>query len=244
MLHFGLIGYPLSHSFSESYFRKKFETENINAIYKNYQIENPDSLKTIIEENNLDGINVTIPFKEKIIPYLDEIDEQAKSVGAVNCIRISNSKLTGYNTDVIGFQKCFLDFLPKEKKYKALVFGSGGSSKTVSFCLKKNNIPYLIVSRNKIEDTFQYKDIDENILKEYNLLINTTPVGMYPIIDDALPLPYQFINENHFAFDLIYNPEKTKFLFLCEQKNASIKNGLEMLHIQAEESYQIFIKSL
>lgn len=242
MKHYGLIGYPLEHSFSKKYFQDKFEKENIDADYNLFPISNLDSLKKILKEHNLYGINVTIPFKQRIIPLLDSIDEVAQFVNAVNCVLIQNSKLIGYNTDVIGFEKSFFK-IPIYKKSKALIFGSGGASNAVKFILQKHRIEYIVVTRNDIQGCIMYQDLNENIFNSHNILINCTPVGMFPNIDDTLPLPYHFINKNHFAFDMIYNPEKSKFLQFCEGEGARIQNGLEMLEIQAEASYAIWTQS-
>ncbi len=242
LLQFGLIGFPLTHSFSAGYFSEKFEKENIAASYKNYPVENLDLLRHLVKENNIRGFNVTIPYKEKIIPLLDDIDQEAKQIGAVNCVKVGKNGLTGYNTDITGFEKSFLDILTPGKTLKALIFGSGGSGKMVQYSLKRNNIPFLTVSRNEIADGITYQDLDENIMREYRLLVNTTPVGMYPDTNQRIQIPYRYINENHIAFDLIYNPVKTQFLLFCEKQHALIKNGLDMLHIQAEESYRIFME--
>lgn len=242
MLQFGLIGFPLTHSFSAGYFSEKFEKENKDACYKNYSIEHLSTLKRLIEENNISGLNVTIPYKEKIIPLLDNIDHEAEQIGAVNCVKVSKHGLIGYNTDITGFEKSFLDILPPGKTFKALIFGSGGSGKMVQYSLKRNNIPFLTVSRNEIAGGITYQDLDEKIMQEYKLLINTTPVGMYPHTEQRIPIPYHYINEGHMAFDLIYNPAKTQFLLFCEKQHALVKNGLDMLYIQAEESYKIFMQ--
>lgn len=238
MKKYGLIGYPLSHSFSVSYFTKKFEKEHINAIYNNYPLKDIKELRDLIQKENLDGLNVTIPYKEKVIPLLDELDATAKSIGAVNCIKIKRGKLIGYNTDITGFEKSLLDFIPI--RCKALVFGTGGASKAISFVLNKNGFEVQIISRNETLNSLTYSDLNESIIVSHQLIINTTPVGTYPNIDDRLLIPYKYINKNHYVYDLIYNPEKTAFLSFCEAEGAHIKNGYEMLEIQAEESYKIF----
>lgn len=240
MKHYGLIGYPLTHSFSERYFAEKFSASNIEANYKAIEVHSIEIIHELVEYYKLDGFNVTIPYKEKIIQYLDEIDPIANEIGAVNCVHVRNGKLKGHNTDIIGFEKSLVDFID-HRKLKALIFGSGGSSKSVQFVLKKLHIPFLLVSRNDIKDGITYADIDEQVLAEYPLLINTTPVGMFPNVDDKLPLPYHLLNEKNYAFDLIYNPERTLFLKGCDAHGAKIKNGYEMLAIQAEASYEIFV---
>ncbi len=241
MKKFGLIGYPLEHSFSKFYFTEKFKKEGIQATYENFSLTNIDNLKTILSQNKVDGINVTIPYKESIIHLLDDIDSEAKIVGAVNCVKISNNQLIGYNTDIIGFEKSFLPFISAiQTPKKALVFGTGGANKAVVHILKKHQIPFLQVSRNEILNGITYADIDEKTMQEYSILINTTPVGMYPKIEEVLPIPYHLITDKHFVFDLVYNPEKSKLLSIAENQGAQIKNGLDMLHIQAEEAWKIF----
>lgn len=243
MKKYGLIGFPLSHSFSQKYFTHKFENEGIDATYENFPILELNKIKKLIFENKLDGINVTIPHKESILEYLDEINIDAKKVGAVNCVKIINGKLIGYNTDILGFEKSFIPFIAPNKKHnKALIFGTGGANKAVVYVLKKHQIPFLQVSRNDILGGITYADIDEQIMQEYSILINTTPVGTFPKIEDVLPLPFHFITKNHFVFDLVYNPDKTKLLSIAENEDANIKNGLEMLEIQAEEAWKIFRK--
>lgn len=241
MKHYGLIGYPLTHSFSKKYFTNKFEKESIDACYDNFSITEINKIKKTIIENNLSGINVTIPHKETIIPYIDEIDNEAKKVGAVNCVKVIQDKLIGYNTDIIGFEKSFIPFISSIKKNKkALVFGTGGANKAVIYVLKKHQIPFLQVSRNEILGGITYSEIDETIMNDFSILINTTPVGTFPKIEEVLPLPFHLITKNHFVFDMVYNPEKTKLLSIAENEGAHIKNGLEMLHIQAEESWKIW----
>ena len=237
--NYGLIGYPLSHSFSERYFAEKFYTLGIDAKYRNYELHDLDALPEIIQLHQLNGFNVTIPYKEKVLHYLDLIDETAKKIGAVNCVKVDQGKLKGYNTDIIGFEKSLHAFIDS-KEMKALVFGNGGSSKAVKYVLQKLKIPFQSVSRNEIKGSITYSDLTESIFKDYHLLINTTPVGMFPHTQDMLPLPYHFIDENYFAFDLIYNPEKTAFLRRCEDEGAQIKNGYEMLVLQAEAAFSIF----
>ena len=238
---YGLIGYPLEHSFSKNYFTEKFKKEGIQATYENFSISNLDDLKTLLSKNDIIGFNVTIPNKESIIHFLDEIDIDAKKVGAVNCVKILNNQYIGYNTDIIGFEKSFIPFISSvQTPKKALVFGSGGSNKAVVYVLQKHQISFLQVSRNDILGGITYADIDEKIMQEYSILINTTPVGMYPKVDEVLPLPFHLITNTHFVFDLVYNPAKTKLLSIAENEGAQIKNGLEMLHIQAEEAWKIF----
>ena len=214
-------------------------SSGIPATYQNFELYDLAALPDVIAMHQLDGFNVTIPYKEKVIEFLDEIDVTAQKTGAVNCVRVREGKLKGYNTDIIGFEQSLLSFIDS-KQVKALVFGSGGASKAVRYVLSKLQIDFLMVSRNDIKDAIMYADLTESILKEYHLLIHTTPVGTFPDVQSKLPLPYHLINERHYAYDLIYNPSKTAFLKSCEQQGARIKNGYEMLTIQAEESFNIF----
>lgn len=235
--HYGLIGYPLSHSFSPDYFKSKFLREGIlDTEYHAYPIEDLNSLKSLIEEHNLKGLNVTIPYKEKVIPLLDEIDSAAAAVGAVNTIRIQDGILKGYNTDVIGFQASFVSFI-EDTKGKALILGTGGAAKAVAYVLDTLDISYVFVSRNKPYLT--YTDLRESI-EDYRYIINTTPLGMYPYKETAPKISYERLNEQYFLYDLIYNPKKTLFLTKGEEAGAQIKNGLEMLYLQAEASWKIW----
>lgn len=240
---YGLIGNPLTHSFSQKYFTEKFRKENIaDCTYLNFEIKNLErgalSLKT---ETRLCGLNITIPYKSEIISFLDEISEECKEINACNCIKISNGKWLGFNTDVTGFEKSFTPYLNSHHK-KALILGTGGSSKAVGFVLKKLGIEFLFVtSRKPIQkDSIQYGDISGSTLQEFTIVINTTPLGMYPNVEDYPKLPYEFISKNHYFFDLIYNPSKTSFLSRAEAAGAFIKNGDQMLIIQAEESWKIW----
>ena len=243
MKHYGLIGYPLSHSFSKKYFDDKFENEHIEASYTNFELTQCDQLLKLIQKEHLNGLNVTIPHKEHILQFLNVLSKEATEIGAVNCITIHKQQLKGYNTDIFGFEKSILE-TTRLKNKKALIFGTGGSSKAVAYVLQKNKVPYKHVSRNEIYDGFSYADLNESIFKEFLLLINTTPVGMYPNVDDMLPIPYQWVTNQHVAFDLIYNPDETKFLSNCKEEGAIIQNGMNMLIYQAEESYRIFTQEL
>lgn len=238
MNHYGLIGFPLSHSFSKEFFTTKFLNEGIEAIYENYEITNLHELKSLIKTENLKGFNVTIPYKEHILKQLDWISEDAQRVKAVNCVRVHEGKLFGYNTDIIGFEKSLLSFYKSQKP--ALIFGTGGASKAVAYVLNNLQIPYKIVSRNEILNGIAYSELTQSIVEQHSLLVNTTPLGTFPDVESILPITYKWINENHFAFDLVYNPTKTKFLAYCEAEGAQIKNGYEMLILQAEASYKIF----
>lgn len=242
MRTFGLIGFPLTHSFSVNYFTDKFQRENISAArYYNYPIQNIGDVLQVFERENLCGINVTIPYKETIIPFLDELDSSASGVGAVNTVVLRDRKKIGYNTDVYGFENSLRPLL-REHHNKALILGTGGSSKAVAYVLKKLGIKFQFVSRTQKENTISYRDLKPQTILEYKLIINTTPVGMFPETQDAPDIPYSFITSQHLLFDLIYNPSETEFLKRGKQQGAQIKNGLEMLHLQAEKSWTIWNK--
>lgn len=239
---FGLIGYPLSHSFSKKYFTEKFEKEGIkDCVYEIFSIPTIDELTNILAGNPaLAGINVTIPYKEKVLPFLHESSVVVQKVGACNCIRIIDGKLYGHNTDVIGFEETLAEkLLPHHTK--ALVLGSGGASKAVRYVLEKNGIQFLVVSRDGYLPGFiTYEEITESLLKEYTLVINTTPLGMQPHTEYCPSIPYFALTSQHYLYDLIYNPAKTLFLQKGEKQGATIQNGAQMLVIQAEESWNIW----
>jgi|SRR5665647_425498 len=240
---YGLVGYPLGHSFSQKYFSEKFLTENItDCQYQNFELKDLDKeIPRLKNLSNLYGLNVTIPYKTQIISYLDELTEESREMNACNCIKITNGKWIGYNTDVTGFEKSFLPHLKSYHK-KALILGTGGASKAVAFVLKKLGIKFLMVTRNneKSSSEINYDDISEKVLADCNIIINTTPVGMYPNVDAYPMLPYEYITDQFYFFDLIYNPAKTLFLSKAEEKGAVIENGEKMLIIQAEESWKIW----
>jgi shikimate dehydrogenase len=241
MKQFGLIGYPLGHSFSKKYFEEKFAKENLqDCSFELYSIENIASFKEIISNNkNLQGLAVTIPHKETVMPFLTEISDAAKAIGAVNCIKIKDGKTIGYNTDVIGFEKSLLPLLQPHHT-KALVLGTGGASKAVQYVLKKLGISFLLVSRNKSDDAITYENISAEVLQTHTLIINTTPLGMSPN-EEAFPsISYAFISSKHLMYDLIYKPEKTLFLQKGEEQGCVIKNGFEMLVLQAEENWIVW----
>jgi shikimate dehydrogenase len=236
---FGIIGYPLSHSFSPAYFKKKFEAGHIDAAYNAFPLGNIEELPALLEKNNkLHGLNVTIPYKESVIKYLDETDVMAGTIGAVNCIAIKSGRTKGYNTDVIGFEKSLAPLLQSHHRH-AFILGTGGASKAVAFVLNKLGISFQKVSR-ELTGALHYDDITPELIKHHTLIINTTPLGMYPNTDTFPKLPYEAIGRQHLLYDLIYNPEETKFLSLGEKQGAVIKNGFEMLEIQAEESWRIW----
>ena len=248
---FGLIGHPLSHSFSKDYFTEKFRREGLNCEYQNYDIVEISLIRKLVSENDLKGFNVTIPYKEAILPYLDELDPIAAEVGAVNTVKVLHGgRLKGYNTDVIGFASSLrtVRSLPRVKrdgsnaKYviAALVLGTGGASKAVQYVLRKNNIPFHLVSRNPQKGDFTYKNLTPEIIQSHLLIINTTPVGMAPHCDEAPLIPYDAVTPKHLLFDLIYNPEETLFLRYGREQGAKTINGLTMLHAQAEASWSFW----
>lgn len=234
----GLIGYPLGHSFSPSYFTKKFyDLGMTKSEYLPYPIEQIHQINDIFKIG-LKGLNVTIPYKEQVIPFLDELSEEAFEINAVNTILIKDGRKIGYNTDAYGFEKSLLAFLGQEKVENALVLGTGGASKAIKFVLRKLKINYTVISRN--EKYFTYSELTKEIIQHHQLIINTTPVGMYPNIEECPNLPYSALSEKHFLFDLVYNPEKTLFLKKGALKNCRIKNGYEMLILQAEKAWEIW----
>jgi len=245
---FGLIGYPLSHSFSKKYFDEKFRKEGlIECEYANYELSSISDFQELLnmEHKELFGLNVTTPYKEQIIQYLDNLDDSARKVGAVNVIKFtSDNRKIGYNSDYYGFKSSLQNWLPRNGSIKALVLGSGGASKAVIAVLKDFNLSYQIVSRKKGVGLVDYGQTKEfKLLENYKLVINATPLGMYPQIDQAPDLPYQEITDQHLLYDLVYNPEETLFLQRGKARGAKIKNGLEMLFLQAEKSWEIWSTS-
>ncbi len=241
---FGLIGSTVSHSFSKSYFDEKFFREGLRDYhYDLYPLGKVDELKKLLEENpELTGLNVTVPYKEQVLKFLSEIDSEAKKIGAVNVIKIQNGKLKGFNTDSDAFYETLERWFPKIENAQALVLGTGGSSKAVQQALRKLAIPFKVVSRDKGKGDFTYEEIEKNsqVFAEFVLIINTTPLGMTPETNTVPPINFEFINSSHYVYDLIYNPARTLFLQKAEMRGANIKNGLEMLHIQAEKAWAIW----
>jgi shikimate dehydrogenase len=240
MRRFGLIGYPLTHSFSQRYFTEKFQKEDItDCVYQNFSIEDVSSLPSLLKEYpDLEGFNITIPHKEGVLSFLHSKSEVVKEINACNCIRVSGGLLNGYNTDVVGFKKSLENFLP-QKPNSALVLGTGGSAKAVAYVLNEMQIPFNYVSRNPSPGQFSYAELTESIVHQHQLIINTTPLGMYPV--DRFPeIPYEFLGTDHYLFDLIYNPSITLFLKKGADQGAQIRNGYEMLELQAEESWRIW----
>jgi shikimate dehydrogenase len=246
MRFFGLIGKSLEHSFSPVFFKEKFEKEGINDCFFNlYPLKNIDEFNQLISDfTELSGLNVTIPYKQEIIPFLDEIDENAKEIGAVNTIKFewmqAKLKLTGYNTDYLGFIDSLKLLLKKQHK-TAIVLGTGGSSMAVTYALKKLGIKFIQVSRNPVrEEILSYDSLNDDLINNYKLIVNTTPLGMYPDTSQSPDIPYNGITEDHLLYDLIYNPKQSEFLRKGKSKGADIKNGAEMLINQAEYSWKIW----
>ena len=241
---YGLIGYPLGHSFSISYHNQRFADEGINAKYMNFEIPSIDDLPEVLSSNpELKGLNVTIPYKEKVMPFLDYISPEARAIGAVNVIKVEHNgndvRLKGYNSDVIGFTKSIEPMLEPYHK-KALVLGTGGASKAVAYGLKALGVESVFVSRYERPETIQYQRITPDVVKEYNVIVNCTPLGMYPNTNACPDLPYEAMDEHNILYDLIYNPDETLFMRKGAQRGAQTKNGLEMLLLQAFASWEFW----
>jgi len=245
MNRYGLTGYPLTHSFSKRFFTEKFERENIDATYENFEIPEISLFPEVLKNNpDLKGLNVTIPYKEQVIPYLNELDSAAKEVGAVNTVKIIRTGnevyLKGYNTDIRGFEISLKPLL-KEHHKKALILGTGGASKAIKYVLKKLQIDYISASIEELkENEISYGEINKQMMAERLLIINATPLGTYPNTENCPDIPYEYITKDHLLFDLVYNPEFTKFMRKGKERGAEVKNGLEMLLQQALESYKIW----
>jgi shikimate dehydrogenase len=241
---FGLIGSTVSHSFSKAYFDEKFFRDGLRDYhYDLYPLKSIDDLRKLLEENpELCGLNVTIPYKEQVLQFLHEIDNDARKIGAVNVIRIRDGRLHGYNTDGDAFYETLRKWFPNKKGSRALILGTGGSSKAVQEALTRLNIPFESVSREKGKGTYTYEDLAKNpkLISGANLIINTTPLGMSPDTGSIAPIDYELIGKKHYVYDLIYNPARTLFLQKAEMRGANIKNGLEMLHVQAEKAWAIW----
>lgn len=249
MRQFGLIGYPLSHSFSQKFFTEKFLQENIvNASYQNFPIPSMESFGALWKENpNLEGLNVTIPYKKEVIPFLQHSSAVVQEIHACNCIRKFNNELYGYNTDVIGFEKSLLPFLQPHHTH-ALILGTGGAAAAVRWVLQKLNIQFQLVSRkantieanNEMKASLNYDQLPASVIETHTLIINTSPLGMYPNVNEAPPIAYEGITAQHHLYDLVYNPTETLFMQKGLEKGATVQNGLAMLHIQADESWAIW----
>jgi len=239
MITYGLIGKKLSHSFSKKYFTDKFSKKNLtDHHYQLFELENIDEIQSLFSKPDIKGLNVTVPYKVDVIPFIDELDDSAKLVGAVNVIKISEGKKSGFNSDYYGFKlslEKWVDKLPD----KALILGTGGAAKAVAAALKSIDIEFMSVSRSEKGD-FKYDNLSENIISSHPLIINTTPLGMSPDTETYPDIPYEYLTENHFLYDLVYNPEMTAFMSKGKVKGCKTKNGLEMLHLQAEKSWEIW----
>ena len=242
---YGLIGYPLGHSFSISYFNQKFADEGINAKYENFEIASIDQLEEVLATNpTLRGLNVTIPYKEKVMNYLDSISPEAQAIGAVNVIRVThegnNTKLKGFNSDVIGFTQSIEPMIDRHWHKKALILGTGGASKAINYGLKSLGLETVFVSRYERPGTIQYQSITPDVVKEYNVIVNCTPLGMYPRTEECPLLPYEAMDSHTILYDLIYNPDETLFMTRGQEYGAEVKNGLEMLLLQAFASWEFW----
>ena len=243
MKTYGLIGKSLSHSFSKKYFTEKFDNQGlIDSEYINIEIETIEEFVEKVKELNPKGLNVTIPYKKAILPFLDELDEVAKEIGAVNTIVFKNGKLKGYNTDAFGFHQSIKPYF-KPQHERALILGTGGASKAVEYVLKQYGVDIMFASRNDSKDNvLNWKDINENVIKHHLLIINCTPLGMFPNIDSKPAIPYSALTERHLLIDLVYNPDETLFLKLGKENGAKVLNGLTMLQQQAEKSWRLWNK--
>lgn len=257
MAKFGLIGQSLQHSFSQKYFTDFFKREKLPHSYSNFEMENIEGLRELIKTEQLSGLNVTIPYKEDVIPLLDEIDPAAKDIGAVNVLKVYNGKLIGYNTDHIGFRKSLtralrlskgLDHVQQDPSrasgsdLKALILGTGGASKAIKYSLKQLGIDFLQASRSDSSSTINYSELTEELVSDHSLIINCTPLGTFPKIDEKPAIPYEGITADHILYDLVYNPAETAFLKEGKARDATILNGAEMLRVQAEESWKTWNK--
>lgn len=237
---FGLIGKKLGHSFSKSFFEKKFENLNFDGVYQNFELASIDQVKPLLTDSSIIGLNVTIPYKESIIPYLDTLDPVAEKVGAVNCIQLKNGKSKGFNTDVFGFSQAIKPFLESHHE-RALILGTGGASKAVDFVLTELGLAVFFISRQpEKENHFSYDDINENMVRSCGIIVNTTPVGMYPEINQCPSFPFEYLNSSHLVIDLIYNPKETEFLKKAKAAGSTVLNGEIMLVQQAEKSWEIW----
>jgi shikimate dehydrogenase len=247
MTNFGLIGKTLRHSFSKSYFENKFRTSGIrDHLYNNIEIADITDFKKVISGiPGLRGLNVTLPYKESVIGYLDGLSGEAKEIGAVNCISIKDGRLTGHNTDAYGFSQSIKPFLDVNHQ-RALILGTGGSAKAVAFALKKTGVEVFFVTSSPVKktpSTFFYNEINNNVMDAFGLIVNTTPLGMFPDIKRFPVLPYHLFTPLHLAYDLIYNPDETLFLKQARKQGATVVNGLSMLQLQAEKSWEIWSQS-
>lgn len=239
-MQFGLLGKQLSHSFSATFFNQLFDEQNLSHHYRNYEINDVKQFCDLVKTKDLIGLNVTIPYKSTIIPFLDNVSQEAKAIGAVNTIAIRNGKTFGYNTDVWGFEQSLINWLPKKITQKAVILGNGGSAKAVHFVLANLGFDIKSISRKLLDGKTGYDLIDNELVSSSPLWINTTPCGMYPEIRDFLPLPYSLFSNKNFFFDLIYNPTTTASAHKLSEFGVSVKNGEEMLRLQAKKSWEIW----
>lgn len=241
MPKFGLVGKTLGHSFSKSYFEEKFKREGLNHTFENFELPVIEEIQHVFSISDLVGFSVTIPYKEQIIPFLDSLSEEAKAIGAVNCVHLSaDGQKTGYNTDAFGFHQMIKPFLTNEHE-RAIILGTGGASKAVAYVLKNIGLDVLWISRNPGNDKeFRYEAINEYMLRACKVVVNCTPVGTFPNVDDCVPFPFEFLTESHLCIDLIYNPEETSFLRESRLKGATTLNGLSMLKEQANKAWNIW----
>jgi shikimate dehydrogenase len=244
---YGIIGYPLGHSFSRGYFNEKFASENIDAEYVNFEIPHIDEVADVVRDNvNLRGFNVTIPYKEQVIPFLDDVDDDAKHIGAVNVVKVTRNakgapKLVGYNSDIIGFTRS-IEPLLKPYHTKALILGTGGASKAVYHGLSNLGVKGVFVSRGVKPGAFTYDQLTPEVMAEHTVIVNCTPVGMYPAVDKCPDIPYELLTNRHLLYDCVYNPEETLFMKRGGEHGAVTKNGLEMLLLQAIAAWEIWQK--
>ncbi|MGM0934226.1 MAG: shikimate dehydrogenase family protein [Bacteroidota bacterium] len=241
MKTYGLVGKNIDYSFSRTYFTKKFNRENIAAEYKNFDLEEINQFPQILQNNpGISGLNVTIPYKQAVIPFLDKLSADAEKIGAVNTIKIEKDQtLTGHNTDFIGFKESIQALLEAHHKM-ALILGTGGASKAVAYALEDLGIQYKFVSRKAGNGRLDYAAIDKKLLQEFSIIVNCTPLGTFPAVEKHPPLPFQYINSSHLVYDLIYNPESTKLMDLARKQGARVSNGLKMLELQAEAAWRIW----
>ena len=237
---YGIIGYPLGHSFSRAFFTEKFQREHIDAEYVNFEIPSADMLPGIVQTNpNLRGLNVTLPHKEAVIPMLDELSDEAKEIGAVNVIRVRDGRLKGFNSDIIGFMDSIRPLL-KPWHQHALVLGTGGASRAIRVGLQRLGIEWTYVSRTPAPGRLTYADLTSELMEHYQVIVNCSPVGMFPRVDACPDIPYQLLTDRHLLYDLVYNPQETLFLKRGAEHGAAVKNGLEMLHLQALASWRFW----
>ncbi|MBQ8100238.1 MAG: shikimate dehydrogenase [Paludibacteraceae bacterium] len=241
MQHFGIIGFPLEHSFSANYFNRKFAEEHIDAEYRLYPLDDIRQFPCLCETHDFTGLNVTLPYKEQVIPYLDELDDTARKIGAVNVIRFRNGRLRGYNTDALGFMESFAtaDNPPADTSRQALVLGTGGAAKAVHYGLRRLGIEPHYVSRRAGTD-YTYADLTQEVVNRHCVVVNCTPLGMYPAVEAYAPFPFEWLTSRHLVYDVIYNPEQTLFLQQATARGARTMNGIGMLYGQARAAWQIW----